>query len=248
MAEFLGEMIGTTLPDEDSVALRAARKDAQIMSDQIRRAWEDFLGAECAAQPVLLVLEDLHWGDLSTVRLVDGALRRLREMPWMVLALARPEVHQTFSNLWTGRNLQEIRLQQLSRKASERLVRQVLGGDVDPEVMGRLVTQADGNAFYLEELIRATAERGGEALPETVVAMVQSRLGALDGESRRVLRAASVFGEVLWRGAAKTHRPPVRPDRRRRMRWLRSPEPVASPRAFSRLRRDCSCLGRDPRQ
>jgi eukaryotic-like serine/threonine-protein kinase len=200
VAEFLGEMIGTKLPDENSVALRAARKDAQIMGDQIRLAWEDFLGAECSAQPVLLVLEDLHWGDLSTVRLVDGALRKLKERPWMVLALARPEVRQTFPRLWADRSLQEIRLQQLSRKASERLVRQVLGGDVDPEVMNRLVTRADGNAFYLEELIRATAEREGEALPETVVAMVQSRLGALDGESRRVLRAASVFGEVSWPG------------------------------------------------
>ncbi|WP_437602171.1 hypothetical protein WMF28_11110 [Sorangium sp. So ce590] len=44
------------------------------------------------------------------------------------------------------------------------------------------------------------AERKGEVLPETVLAMVQARLAALDGEARKVLRAASVFGDVFWRG------------------------------------------------
>jgi len=60
------------------------------------------------------------------------------------------------------------------------------------------VAQAEGNPFYLEELIRAVAERRGEALPETVVAMVQARLGRLLDDERRLLRAASVFGEVFW--------------------------------------------------
>ena len=45
----------------------------------MRRAWEDWLAAECAAHPVLLVLEDLHWGDLGTVSFIDAALRNLRD-------------------------------------------------------------------------------------------------------------------------------------------------------------------------
>src|SRR5262249_39047668 len=144
--------------------------------------------------------EDLHWGDPPTVRFVEGALRDLRDRPWMVFALARPEVHERFPQLWTERGLQEIRLQELTRRASERLVRQVLGDTVAADTMERIVTQADGHAFYLEELIRAVAEGKGAALPETVLAMVDARLAALDGEARRVLRAASVFGEVCWEG------------------------------------------------
>src|SRR5918996_303110 len=66
--------------------------------------------------------------------------------------------------------------------------------------MERLVAQADGNAFYLEELIRAVGEGKDHALPETVLAMVETRLGRLPVETRRVLRAASVFGEVCWEG------------------------------------------------
>ena len=103
--------------------LRAARRDPTLMGDQMRRAWEDWLAAECGAQPVVLVLEDLHWGDLPTVRFVDAALRNLRDQPLFVLALARPEVHEHFPRLWAERDVSEIRLGELGRKAAERLVR-----------------------------------------------------------------------------------------------------------------------------
>lgn len=199
ISEFIGEIIGTPMPDEHSVALRAARADAQLMGDQMRRAWEDFVVAECSAGPVILVLEDLHWGDSATVRFAELVLRR-PDLPFMVVALARPEVHELFPRLWTERALQEIRLRQLTARAAERLIRQVLGADVSAAQVERLVALADGNAFYLEELIRATAEREGEQLPDTVVAMVQSRLAALDAGCRRILRAASVFGESTWFG------------------------------------------------
>ncbi|MBK9266513.1 MAG: protein kinase [Polyangiaceae bacterium] len=200
VAELLGEIAGVPFPEDSSELLRAARRNTQIMTDEMRRAWLDFLRAECAVQPVLLVLEDLHWGDLPTVQFVDAALRDVSEEPWMVLAIARPEVHSLFPELWEGRHLQEIQLKPLGKKASERLVRQVLGEDIGAETLERLIAQADGNAFYLEELIRAAAERKGEGFPETVVAMVQSRLAALDDEDRRALRAAAVFGEAFWPG------------------------------------------------
>jgi eukaryotic-like serine/threonine-protein kinase len=206
VAEFLGELVGTPFPDdgeggEGGSALRAARQDAQLMSEQVRHAWLDFLAAETSAHPVLLVLEDLHWGDFGTVRFIDAALRERGDRPWMVLALARPEVFEVFPGLWSDRqHVQEIRLKDLGRKAGERLVRQVLGDSAGPDTVERLVRQADGNAFYLEELIRATAEGKDRALPETVLAMVATRLDRLPLEARRVLRAASVFGEVCWDG------------------------------------------------
>ncbi|HWO25255.1 MAG TPA: protein kinase [Kofleriaceae bacterium] len=215
VAEFLGELAGTPFPSGDqgndqgndagSPQLRAARQDAQLMSEQMRNAWLDFLAAEAAAQPVLLVLEDLHWGDFATVRFIDAALRDRGDLPWMMLALARPEVFDVFPKLWAERqHVQEIRLKELGKKAGERLVRQVLGEHVSPDTVERLVRQADGNAFYLEELIRAAAEDNGGALPPTVLAMVESRLGQLPLEARAVLRAASVFGEVCWQGGVAT--------------------------------------------
>jgi eukaryotic-like serine/threonine-protein kinase len=198
VATFLGELLGVPFPDEGHVQLRAARRDARLMGDQMRRAFEDWAAAECDAQPVLLVLEDLHWGDLPTVKFVEGALRRLADKPFMVLALARPEVHELFPNLWVERGLEEIRISELTRRAAEELVRSALGDDVGADKLDWILSRAGGNAFYLEELIRAVAE--GRELPETVVAMVQMRLAGMEMEARRVLRAASIFGRVFWRG------------------------------------------------
>jgi tetratricopeptide (TPR) repeat protein len=200
VSEFLGEVAGVPFPDQDSENLRAARRDAALRGDAMRTAWEDWLEAECRAQPVLLVLEDLHWGDLPTVKLVDGALRHLREAPFMVLALARPDVHDQFPGLWAERGLQQLRLGPLPRRAAELLAREVLGEHVPPETLERLLALAAGNAFYLEELIRAVANGETAALPDTVLGMLQARLDALSPEARRALRAASVFGERLWRG------------------------------------------------
>ncbi|XXR64601.1 protein kinase [Sorangium sp. So ce388] len=200
VAAFLGELVGATFPDDGDVQLRAARQSPMLMGDRIREAFEDFMRAECQRQPVLLVLEDLHWGDLPTVTLVDAALRHARDLPFFVLALARPEVDELFPALWSERHGLRIRLAPLPRRASERLVREVLGDAVGAEQVEALLARAEGNAFVLEEQIRAVAEGRGEGMPETALAMVQARLEALGIEVRRVLRAASVFGETFCKG------------------------------------------------
>jgi tetratricopeptide (TPR) repeat protein len=203
---FLGEMIGVPFPAESNDALRAARKDPMLQSQLMQKAWEDWLAAECERTPVLLLLEDLHWGDLPSVTYVDGALRSLQDAPFMVLALARPEVHTAFPNLWAQRALSEVPLHPLSRKASLSLVRDALGDQVSEEVVSTVIERAGGNAFYLEELIRAVSDAstlGPHELPDTIVGMVHARLDALGNEAKRVLRAASVFGEVFWDGGVE---------------------------------------------
>ena len=57
VAEFFGEVIGARFDDATSTQLRSARRDSRLMGDQIRRSWEDWLAAECAAGPVVVVLE-----------------------------------------------------------------------------------------------------------------------------------------------------------------------------------------------
>jgi eukaryotic-like serine/threonine-protein kinase len=108
-----------------------------------------------------------------------------------------------FPKLWEDRGLQEIRLGELTRKASEKLVRAVLGDAVLPKTIALLTERAAGNAFYLEELIRAAAEGKHDELPDTVLAMVEARLAALAPEARRVLRAAALFGQVFWEGGVR---------------------------------------------
>jgi len=197
VAEFLGELCAIPFPEENSPRLPAAREDPQVMTFQLSRALATFFRAECQHAAVLLVLEDLHWGDALTVRLVDELLKELSEQPFMVLALARPEVKESFPQLWVGR-LQELSLHGLSRKASARLVHEVLGPQVSDSVVERIIEQASGNALFLEELIRMVAEGRGEALPKTVLAMLQSRLLRLEPGARQALLAASFFGRTFW--------------------------------------------------
>lgn len=203
VTEFLGEILHIPFPDDKSASLRSARQDAELMNEQMRRAFLDFLAAETTQRPLLIVLEDLHWGDLPTVRFIDAALRVHSDKPWMVLALARPEVHDRFPQLWTARNFHQIHLKKLSPKAAEQLLRKVLGQAASQTLVQRLINLADGLPLYLEELIRATALGQTRTLPVTVVAMVQARLMALGEDARRLLRVASVFGEVFWQSAVE---------------------------------------------
>jgi tetratricopeptide (TPR) repeat protein len=200
VAVFLGEIAAVPFPDEALAELPAARRDPLLMGDQMRRAFEDFLAAECAAGPVLLALDDAHFADRPSISLIDGALRSLPDRPLLVLALGRPELDDAFPALFSGRPMTKLKLNALTRKAGERLVREVLGDAATPAACARIVELAQGDAFFLEELIRAVAEGLGERLPETVLAMVQQRLDGLAQEHRRVLRAASVFGSVFWPG------------------------------------------------
>lgn len=200
VAEFLGELCGVPFPDEGSVQLRAARQDPMRMGDQMRRAFEDFVAAECAHASVLIVLDDLQWGDLPSVQLLDSTLRNLHERPLMVVALARPEIQDLFPQLWMERGLQQLHLGELSRKTSERFVREVLKENARPDLVAEIVDRAGGNAFFLEEMIRAVVDGRTDRLPDTVLAVVQARLDSLDPDARRILRAASTFGQAFWSG------------------------------------------------
>jgi serine/threonine protein kinase len=200
IADFLGELIGVSSTGGSSPELRSARNDAQMMAHWLARSFGEWLAAECATVPLLVVLEDLHWGDLPSVNYLGEGLRTLRDRPLMLLALARSEVHDTFPNLWQEAEAHGVPLGRLAPRAAERLVRATLGETIGADTVACIVERADGNAFYLEELIRQIAEGGGERPPETVLALVQSRLERLPPEARRMVRAASILGEAFWRG------------------------------------------------
>jgi tetratricopeptide (TPR) repeat protein len=195
IAQFLGEIARVPFPAAPGSPLEAARRDPALRGDQMRRAVEDWLAGECASRPVVLVLEDLHWGDGPTVDLVDAVLRRIPRKPLFVLALARPEIEQTFPALFRARGAQEIVLGPILRSAAAGLVRARLGREAADAQVDEIVACADGHPFLLDELARAAAEgRALEGRPETAIAIAHGVLDRLEGDARRVLRAASVFG------------------------------------------------------
>jgi hypothetical protein len=205
LARWLGRRIDpdratiASLLEMANVAVRDARE--RRATDSVRNttlhAWLQWLGAELDAGPVVIMFEDLHWGDQPTVEFLDASFRAFAKKPLTALAFARPEVKTAFPRLWEEREPHELRLGPLTRAASAALVRAIVG-KTDEATLTLLVDRAGGNAFFLEELIRTLDVGGVNALPDTVLAVIQARLASLGPELTRVLRAASVFGDTFW--------------------------------------------------
>jgi len=196
--EFVGELCGVRAADVESIQLRAARQDASLMFDQIERAWVEVLAAMSQDAGIVLVIEDLHWGDLGSVKLVEAALKNLDDAALLVVAFARPDVTDRFPGLWARRGVVELRLGPLASGAAERVVRSVLGNDVSSTRVREIVDRAGGNPFFLEEIIRSEASGEQVDLPHSVLSVLQSRLSRMEPEARLVTRAASIFGNSFW--------------------------------------------------
>ena len=181
-------------------ALRAARAGPAAHGRPDARArGRTSSRAECAAQPGAARARGPALGrPRRRVQFVDAALRD-RSRPAAAGARARaPRGARAVPRLWAERGVQEIRLARADAQGERaaRARRCSATASTPSDDRARSSSSADGNAFYLEELIRAVAEGKGDALPETVLAMVQARLEALDAEARR--RAAR--GERVRRG------------------------------------------------
>lgn len=199
VAVFLGQLAGVIYPAEGRVQLEAARADPQLMHAQMRRAFTNWISAELRYRPALIVLEDIHWSDLSSIRFLESTLKSVDQGAIMVLATSRPDPEYSLPSMFRGIPVDVTNLRPLSRSHCETLARQLL--DVaDEAIIERAVERCEGNPYFLEELLRHMAAHGGDDVPETVLAVAESRLRELPAELRRILRAASVLGRRFWRG------------------------------------------------
>ncbi len=192
---YLGALLGLP-PAQHAAELAWALRDAALMADGIRWAFSEWLRHEASGQQLLvLVIEDLHWGDYPTVRLVLGALNTLTDVPLMVFALGRPEVEERFGEL--ARASERIELGGLAPEQAQELAGDLLGTRATPALVQRLVQRGGGNPLYMRELAALPHHRD-ESLPETVLSTAEANIERLAPPARRLLRAASVFGEVFW--------------------------------------------------
>jgi eukaryotic-like serine/threonine-protein kinase len=193
---YVGELAGVPAT-EPSANLRVPSHDPASMRVQLMDAFEHVLKTACAAYPLLLVLEDVHWGDGASLLFLRKGMEALAESPIMVVALARPEIDEAHPDFAVDPTIQRIGLTGLSPGAIKILAKSVLD-DAPDELLTRIVARADGNALFAEELIRRAATAREDELPDTILAIMEAQLERLDPKARRVLRAASVFGEVVW--------------------------------------------------
>ena len=165
-----------------------------------------FLEAVAAEHPIVLVFEDLHWGDPSLLDLVEMLSARVHEVPLLVLVLARPELLDARPS-WGGGipSYTALPLQSLSeeegRELAELLLEQ-LGLDDREQRAALFVATAEGNPLFIEQLAAASREASAEpgALPTTIRGIVAARLDALPTAERTVLVDAAVQGKVFWQG------------------------------------------------
>jgi eukaryotic-like serine/threonine-protein kinase len=194
-APFLGEFVGVPFSDAQSEPLRAARDAPQLMNARILQALEAIIRHDAQHVPQVVVLEDLHLLDDTTIEMIDWLLG-CRDLRLVVFGFGRDRESGGTRDLWKKRSVTRIGLSPLAYSACERIATMVLP-DLDDSRRASIIERAEGNVLFLEELLRNAAE-GHDDLPLSVQALIQARLDQLDPELRQVVRASSIFGRQFW--------------------------------------------------
>jgi predicted ATPase len=160
-----------------------------------------FIEAVARERPTMLVFEDLHWADAGLLDLVELLGERLRDLPILILALARPELIDARPG-WGGGlpATTTLSLGPLTSEEAQLLALERLTGGVDRA--DEIAQTAAGNPLFIEQLAASLIESGdGGALPTTIRGLVAARLDALPTRERAVLLDAAAGGKTFWRGA-----------------------------------------------
>ncbi len=168
-------------------------------------AWQRLIEAVADRDPLVLVLEDLHWADDGTLDFVEHLVDWTSDAPLLVLCTARPELLERRAAWGGGRlNSLTISLSALSDDDTTRLLAELLGRPaLDADVQARLLQQSGGNPLYAEEYARMLAAGAGAELPDSVQGIIAARLDVLDPPEKQLLQDASVLGKVFWRGGVE---------------------------------------------
>jgi class 3 adenylate cyclase len=152
-------------------------------------------------QPVLLVFEDVHWADDALLDAIDYLVSHVRDARLVVLALARPEFLEA-GRTWGGGMVGHttLPLEPLTGAHAKAVATALLPG-ADASTIERVVSVAEGNPLFLEELGASVADAvSSDELPSTVWAAIAGRIDALPPDARAALLHASVIGQDFWRG------------------------------------------------
>lgn len=175
----------------------------------LREAWRTVLSRLSHDGPVLLMIEDVHWAGDALFDLLDHVVRRV-EGPLLLVTPARPEVFDRRPD-WAGggSRTRVVTVKPLDRDQARALAGRLLADARLPvDESEALVRRADGNPFFLEELVRQLAVRRSDSghddhaeLPATIQGVISSRIDLLRPRERRALQAAAIMGRIFWPSA-----------------------------------------------
>ncbi|HMK63485.1 MAG TPA: adenylate/guanylate cyclase domain-containing protein, partial [Acidimicrobiales bacterium] len=206
--KLLGEAEGGPVAAHLAVLLGFEDADQLVDRESLFFSVRCFVEAVAAEEPLLLVFEDLHWADMALLDLIEFLSTRLRDLPVLVLATARPEILDGRPTWGTSLpSYLALTLAPLASADAVQLAGYLLGpaAEVEREHEANLITlTAEGNPLFLEQLAAALTEHSADraaALPTTIRGTVTARLDALPSEERALLVNAAVVGRIFWRGA-----------------------------------------------
>ncbi len=186
-----------------------------LQGDDLRRSLENALAAiftlSSRRKPVVLILEDWHWSDEASNSALKNMIGMVSHYPLMVVILYRPEYTRSWGDM---EHYTAILLKSFDIVHTQNILRAVIAADTTPEELGQRVhTHTGGNPFFIEEIGRALIDDGtvivqdGKALlsraaehlalPDTIEALIRTRLDRLDADAQGVLRIASVIGRIF---------------------------------------------------
>jgi predicted ATPase len=205
------EQLGTRPVEPAAAAAVAAvlgESDEAPPTDEIAWAVRRTFEQAAAERPLVVVLDDIHWGEQAFLDLVEHVADFARDSALLLLCMARPELHERRPG-WAGGkpNTTTTLLEPLSPSEADELIGLLAAGD-EP-LRARVRDAAAGNPLFIEEMLAFARESGdgGFAVPPTIRALLAARLDRLDAAERAVLRCGAVEGEVFHRGAVQALTP-----------------------------------------
>ncbi|NYD40784.1 AAA family ATPase [Nocardioides panaciterrulae] len=207
-APLLGPVLGLSLPDSELTAAFGEELRKTSLADLLGR----LLAARASTGPLLLVLEDAHWLDPLSRELLDSLGRAAARLPVLLVVASRPDDALLAGlPLERAEHVAALVLASLDAAASASLVaerhRALTGRDAEPELVDRVVGRAEGNPFYLEQLVDYVLARAADAdgaldvealeLPPSLHTLVLSRIDAQPEGARRAVKVASVIGRTF---------------------------------------------------
>jgi class 3 adenylate cyclase/tetratricopeptide (TPR) repeat protein len=215
VAPYLATLLGVGLAGEDAERVRyLSPPQLRARTSQAVLAFVKHLAAQ---QPLVLIVDDLHWIDSASLNLLEELLPLTEQAALMIVALFRPDkqapswrYHEQAAQRF-GARYQAILLNPLAEEASRDLVANLLRFEALPEKAKALILdRAEGNPFFVEEIIRTLLDAGmltwqdegwrsaqdidSFAVPDTLVGVITTRLDRLDEKTRMVAQAAAVIG------------------------------------------------------
>ncbi len=173
--------------------------------DEAWRSLGRFFEGHAGRRPVVIVMSDVHWAGAEIRDALDRLLVRLRSLPFMLVATARPDFAGEWASEPGRHNHVILHLEPLDAEAAATLIGELLGADTDPGVVAFLLERSGGNPFFVEELVTLVLDACGDgevdltsealrSLPATLHGLVAARLDTLDASHRSVLEDFAVVG------------------------------------------------------